>query len=222
MKNKVNRLIFFLIFCLLDNQKAFTQPFIQDIQAFKKMDSVSFPPRNAILFVGSSSFTNWTDVQDYFPKHKIINRGFGGSSLTDVIRYAGDIVFPYQPKQIVIYCGENDIAGDSTITGKIVFERFKKLYTDIRTNAPAVPIIYIAMKPSPSRWHLKGKMIEGNILIQKFLKKKSSNAVFVDVWKAMLGPDAKPVENLFLEDMLHMNKKGYAIWQKLIQPYLKK
>jgi lysophospholipase L1-like esterase len=222
MKNKVNWLIFFLVICLFYSEKTIAQPFIQDIQVFKKQDSLSFPPKNLILFVGSSSFTNWKDVQDYFPNHTIINRGFGGSSLTDVIRYERDIIFPYQPRQIVIYCGENDIAGDSTITGKIVFERFKQLYNDIRANAPGVPIIYISMKPSPSRWYLKDKMMEGNILIQKFLKNKKRNAVFVDVWKAMLGPNAKPMEDLFVEDMLHMNKKGYAIWQKLLQPYLKK
>src|SRR5262245_50060214 len=80
-------------------------PFWNDIQNFKKQDSVSFPPKNAILFIGSSSFTNWKDVQNYFPGYTIINRGFGGSTLLDQIRYFNDIVFLYEPKQIVIYCG---------------------------------------------------------------------------------------------------------------------
>jgi lysophospholipase L1-like esterase len=211
--------LFFLLFTFYF---AAAQPFAADIAAFKKQDSLSFPPVNTILFVGSSSFTNWKDVQDYFPKQKIINRGFGGSSLTDVTRYENDIIFPYKPKQIVIYCGENDIAGDSAVTGKTVFERFKQLYNDIRIHTVNVPIVYISMKPSPARWNLKNKMMEGNRLIQKFLKSRNRNAVFVDVWKTMLGPDAKPMEDLFVEDMLHMNKKGYAIWQKLIEPYLKK
>jgi lysophospholipase L1-like esterase len=213
---KLKTLIFFLLAFYFAN----AQPFVEDITAFKKQDSLSFPPKNAILFVGSSSFTNWTDVQEYFPKYKIINRGFGGSSLTDVIRYEKEIIFPYQPKQIVIYCGENDIAGDSSVTGKIVFERFKQLYTDIRTNAGNVPIIYVSMKPSPSRWYLKEKMMEGNLLIKKFMGNKKRNAVFVDVWNAILGTDKRPLENLFLEDKLHMNKNGYAIWQKLLQPHL--
>src|ERR1700750_1682811 len=86
-------------------------PFWNDIQAFKKKDSAQMPPPNQILFVGSSSFTKWTDVQSYFPSYPIINRGFGGSSLPDVIRYENDVIFKYSPKQIVMYCGENDIAG---------------------------------------------------------------------------------------------------------------
>src|SRR4029079_19167114 len=78
-------------------------PFWDDIQAFKKQDSIKPPQKHAILFVGSSSFTKWTDVQTYFPGYTIINRGFGGSTLTDVMRYANDIIFPYDPKEIVIY-----------------------------------------------------------------------------------------------------------------------
>src|SRR5687768_10042059 len=83
-------------------------PFYEEIQAFKKQDSAQMPPQNAILFVGSSSFNFWKDMQQYFPHHTVINRGFGGSALPDVIRYAREIIFRYQPKQIVIYCGEND------------------------------------------------------------------------------------------------------------------
>src|SRR5205085_6076391 len=101
------------------------QPFYDEIQNFKKQDSTNPPPQHAILFVGSSSFRKWTDVQSYFPGYTIINRGFGGSSLPDVIRYANDIIFPYHPKEIVIYCGENDFAGDDNLTAQTVVDRFK-------------------------------------------------------------------------------------------------
>ena len=196
-------------------------PYWEEIQAFRKQDSISFPPQHSILFVGSSSFKNWKDVQNYFPRYKIINRGFGGSSLPDVIRYEQDIIFPYQPKQIVIYSGENDIAGSDTVTGEIVFTRFKKLFTDIRKNLPGIPVIYVSIKPSPSRWHMRDRMMKGNELIKKYLSKKKK-AKFISVWENMLGPDGKPMEEIFLSDKLHMNAKGYAIWQKLIEPFLLK
>ncbi len=209
--------LFFLLFTFCF---ANAQPFAEDIAIFKKQDSVFFPPKNAILFIGSSSFTNWKDVQDYFPKHTIINRGFGGSSLLDVIRYADKIIFPYKPKQIVIYCGENDVAGDSTITSKIVFQRFLILYYNIRTNLGNIPISFISMKPSPSRWHMRQIKIDGNKRIAKFLKKKKRNGTFINVWNSMLDEIGKPNVDLFLSDMLHMNVKGYTIWQKIIQPHL--
>lgn len=196
-------------------------PYWNDIQAFKKLDSAAFPGTGKILFVGSSSFTKWKDVQDYFPDYPIINRGFGGSILLDVIRYENDVIFPYQPKQIVIYCGENDIANDSSVTGKMVFERFRQLFTDIRTKLPGEPVIYISMKPSPSRWHMRERVMDGNKRIKKFLKRKR-HAVFVSVWNDMLGPTGEPITELFIEDKLHMNAKGYAIWQKLLEPYLLK
>ncbi|MES2880855.1 MAG: GDSL-type esterase/lipase family protein, partial [Bacteroidota bacterium] len=197
------------------------QPFYADIQAFKKQDSTAIPPPNQILFVGSSSFTNWKDVQNYFPSYPIINRGFGGSSLTDVIFYAEDVIFRYQPKQIVIYCGENDIAGADSVTGQMVFERFKTLFHIVRQRLPQVPIVYISMKPSPSRWHMKERVIDGNDRIKKFLKKQKRTK-FVSVWKAMLGADGQPRKDLFVADMLHMNALGYAIWKEKIEKHLMK
>lgn len=221
MKKKISGLVIMVLLFVVAT-RAQQPPYWNDIQAFKKQDSASFPGTGKILFVGSSSFTNWRDVQTYFPAYPIINRGFGGSTLVDVMRYKYDIIFPYRPKQIIIYCGENDIANDSTVTGKTVFKRFKALYFSIRKNLMFVPVVYVCMKPSPSRWHLRDKYIEGNRLIKEFLekKKRSANNHFVNVWDAMLGPDGKPVPDIFVGDNLHMNAKGYAIWQKIIEPYL--
>jgi lysophospholipase L1-like esterase len=197
------------------------QPFYSDIQAFKKQDSVSFPPPNAILFIGSSSFTLWKDVQKDFPKYKIINRGFGGSTLLDQIRYVKDVVFPYKPKQIIIYCGENDLASSDTVSSNEVAKRFQKLFTLIRNKFPQVQISYISMKPSPSRQLLMPKMMKGNELIKKYLTTKKRTA-FIDVYKEMIDDEGKPRPELFLDDNLHMNKAGYDIWKKKIEPYLLK
>ena len=199
-----------------------TKPaFYDDIRAFKMQDSIGFPPINAILFVGSSSFTNWTDVQEYFPQYKIINRGFGGSTLVDVIRYADDIIIPYHAKQIVIYCGENDFAASDTVTIKTVVDRFKQLFSFIRQHYKNVPIAYLSMKPSPSRQQLMHKFLYANRAIKSFLQTKRKTA-FIDVYHAMLDAGGKPIKDIFIEDNLHMNAKGYTIWQKIIAPYLVK
>lgn len=217
------KMIFSLVICCISNAiSAQTGPFYGDIQSFKKQDSAAFPPKHAILFVGSSSFTKWTDVQNYFPAYPIINRGFGGSSLPDVIHFASDIIIPYQPKQIIIYCGENDLAGsDTTVNGKVVFNRFKQLFDLIRKQLPTMSIAYVSMKPSPSRQHLWPKMIAGNTLIKKFLAKQKK-AAFIDVYHKMFNADGTVMTDLFVEDNLHMNAKGYAIWQKAIAPFLLK
>jgi lysophospholipase L1-like esterase len=194
-------------------------PFYDEIQAFKKQDSLNPPPQHAILFVGSSSFHFWTDVQDYFSGYTIINRGFGGSSLPDVIRYADDIIFPYHPKQIVIYCGENDLAMSDAVTEDTVFNRFKILFELIRSRLKDVPVVYVSIKPSPSRASLRPKMEEANGMIKDYLSEQK-NTAFVDVYYLMLNGDYKPMPEIFKEDSLHMNAKGYAIWQKAIQPYL--
>jgi len=197
------------------------QPFRDDIDAFKKEDSLHAPPERPVLFVGSSSFTMWKDVQKDFPASKILNRGFGGSSLTDVIRYEQEIIFPYDPKQIVIYCGENDIAASDTVTAKTVLRRFERLFTDIRHRLGRVPVVFISIKPSPSRQKFQPVVVEANKLIRQYLK-KDKNATFVDVYGPMLGKDGLPNKELFLEDMLHMKPQGYEIWKKLLGPHLLK
>ncbi len=220
MRNKIiGWCVLLLAFATVSAQ---TVPFYNDIQSFKKQDSAHFPAKHIILFVGSSSFTKWKDVQNYFPDYPIINRGFGGSSLPDVIHFANDIIIPYQPKQIVIYCGENDLAGaDTTVNGKTVADRFKELFLLIRSQLPTVPIAFVSMKPSPSRKHLWPKMIAGNSLIKKFLSKQKKSA-FIDVYYKMFNSDGTIMNDIFLEDNLHMNAKGYAIWQKAIAPFLLK
>ena len=197
------------------------QPFANEIAAFKKQDSLSFPGTGKILFVGSSSFAFWKDVQQYFPEYSIINRGFGGSSLTDLIRYAPEVIFPYKPKQIVIYCGENDFAGDTSLYPSQVAQRFFDLFNLIRSRYKKVPIAYISMKPSPSRRHLMARFNVANVMIKNFLKKKKKTD-YIDVYKAMLNENGQPKEEIFLADQLHMNAEGYKIWKKIIEPYLLK
>ncbi|MEO5649208.1 MAG: GDSL-type esterase/lipase family protein [Ginsengibacter sp.] len=198
-----------------------TAPFYSDIQHFKTLDSIQFPPRHAILFIGSSSFTKWTDVADYFPGHTIINRGFGGSSFPDLVRYAEDIIFPYAPRQVVIYCGDNDLASSDTVSAQTVLNRFRQLFLLIRQKLPATSVAFVSIKPSPSRQRLMSKMEEANLLIKKYLQKKK-NSSFIDVYHKMLNTDGTPMGDIFIKDKLHMNAKGYAIWQKIMEPYLMK
>lgn len=214
----------FLLFSFVFFSNLYAQQcpaFWNDILAFKKKDSAQFPPKNAILFIGSSSFTNWKDVHDDFPGYTIINRGFGGSSLQDVIRYTYDILLPYQPKQVVIYCGENDLAASSNIQAADVLKRFKTLYGIIRQNLPNTVVHFVSLKPSPSRKHLFGKMQQANKQIRDFLQKEKK-AGFINVYNAMLDETGNPKKEIFLKDELHMNASGYAIWKKILLPYLMK
>lgn len=221
MTKKYLRKITILLVLVSVGHFAKAQPFAKEIAAFKKQDSLSFPGTGKILFVGSSSFAFWKDVQQYFPEYSIINRGFGGSSLTDLIRYAPDVIFPYEPKQIVIYCGENDFAGDTSLYPSQVAQRFFDLFNLIRSRYKKVPIAYISMKPSPSRKHLMARFNVANVMIKNFLKKKKKTD-YIDVYKAMLNENGQPKEEIFLADQLHMNAEGYKIWKKIIEPYLLK
>lgn len=220
----IKKLLQLALACLISSASLQAQerfPFWKEVQDFRVQDSLSFPEPNQILLIGSSSFTRWTDVQQYFPKHKILNRAFGGSTLPDLIRYRYDVLFPYEPKQILIYCGENDFASSDTVSVQTVVSRFQLLFELTRFRYRHTPIAYVSMKPSPSRVHLMPKYVEANNIIKKFLSTKKKTA-FIDVYSKMLNPDGSPIAELFVEDRLHMNPKGYAIWKKAIEPYLLK
>ncbi len=203
----------FLLNCCLALQ---AQPFRDEIQAFQHQDSLVPITPGQVLFVGSSSFRLWRDVQAYFPGTPIINRGFGGSCLTDMIYYEKQIITPYKPRKIVIYCGENDFAASDATTANDVFIRFKTLFKSIRADYPHTPIVYISMKPSPSRRTLMRKIASGNEMIEGYLRRKRHTA-FVDVFHRMLDEQGEPRRELFLDDQLHMNQAGYQIWASALK-----
>jgi len=205
----------FLIVCSAQTQ---TQPnFWNDVQTIKNYDKIYQTPAQPILFVGSSSIRKWQSLQVAFGEYNVINRGIGGAVINDIVFYLNDIVFPYRPRQIVLYVGENDLP-DQSVTADTVLNRTIKLFNMIRAKLPAVPIVYIAMKPSPVRDKYQQKARDGNLLIKNFLTKEK-DAVFVDIFSPML-KDGKSRPELFVEDMLHMNKQGYIIWEKEVKRYL--
>ncbi len=216
---KIFSVVLLLIFILNFSQDK--KPiFWDEIQNFKKLDQENVPPDNSILLLGSSSFTKWQDVSDYFPGKVIINRGFGGSRLTDLNYYAEDLLQPYQPKQIIIYCGENDFADDAQLKSDVVVERFKTLYAKIREKFPNIQVDYISIKYSPSREHLWKQMKEANSKIARLMKKEK-NADFIDITKVMNDSNGKVREDLFVEDRLHMTPEGYRLWTSVMKQYMK-
>ncbi|RYD91160.1 MAG: G-D-S-L family lipolytic protein [Sphingobacteriales bacterium] len=196
-------------------------PFWSDIRAFKKQDSLTPPPQQPILLIGSSSFTRWTDVQSYFPGYPLLNRGFGGSTLPDVSRYFYDMVLPYHPKQVLIYCGENDLASADSISTDELLRRVKTLFAMLRTNLPDAQISYVSIKPSPVRAGIQLRVRAANRAVRKFIRRQK-NAAFIDIYDAMLDGKGAMREELYVGDRLHMKPEGYAIWQRIIMPYLLK
>lgn len=190
----------------------------EEIEAFKKLVSIHPLLKNGILFIGSSSLRKWTYLEKTFAAYNAINRGFGGSTLTDAIFYINDLIDPYQPSQVVIYSGENDIAAGN-VSAEMVLDRFKTLFTLIRQKLPRVPIAFISIKPSPSRAKFQQTVIESNKLIKKYLREQQKTA-FINVYRLMLDRKKQMRPELYVDDQLHMNEHGYQIWTKAIQPHL--
>ena len=212
-------IIAFVVLFISVSQAQNKPPFYDDVQTIKKYDQMFKPLVNPVLFIGSSSIRKWDDLTQVFAKYNALNRGIGGAVVNDITRYLNDIVFPYNPRQIVLYVGENDVVDDK-VNADTVLNRTIILYKAIRTKLPTVPIVYISIKPSPSRDKFRDKVIGANTLIKQFLSTEK-NTVFVDIFPSMLKDGVGRTE-LYLGDMLHMNEAGYAIWRKAVKPHLLK
>jgi lysophospholipase L1-like esterase len=193
-------------------------PWEKEIKTFEDWDRKNSFPSDAVLFVGSSSIRLWPTCE-CFGDFEVINRGFGGSQISDVNYFAGRIVLPYQPKVIVFYAGDNDIAEGKT--ARQVFEDYQKFVNLVQKQLLRTRIIFISIKPSGSRWSLWNIMKEANREIEDF-SQKDSRLFYVDAATPLLDSKGEPNDELFLSDQLHLNDKGYNLWTKLLTPVLKK
>ena len=192
-------------------------PFEQEIIAFEASDKTNPPPRDAVLFIGSSSIRLWKSLAADFPKHKVINRGFGGSHVSDSVNYAERIAIPYRPRLIVFYAGGNDIHGGKT--PERVFADYKAFVAKIHAALPRTRIAYISIAGNPSRWAEVGRVREANRLIEAHTN-TDPRLQFINVFPRMLGEDGQPRPEIFVADRLHMNERGYQLWKEIVGPYL--
>jgi lysophospholipase L1-like esterase len=188
----------------------------QAIAAFEQQDRQTPPPQQANLFVGSSTARLWK-LEEAFPGVRCLNRGFGGSQLSDVAAYVDRIIIPYRPRAVVLYAGDNDLAQGRT--PEQVRDSYRAFVGKVRTALPEAKIVWISIKPSPKRWHLRDAAQQANALVRSEIA-QGKNQVEVDIWQAMLGDDGQPRAELYVQDQLHLSPAGYAIWNERVRRHL--
>lgn len=173
--------------------------------------------QDTVVFVGSSSIANWSSLQRDFPAVHVVNGGTRGSKLADATLNVERLVIQYKPHTVVLYAGDNDVnVGTSPAT---IYADFKVFVATVHAALPKTRIVYIAIKPSPSRWHLKNNIVATNTLIAEECA-KNERLQFADVYSLMLTPQGEPDTAFFQDDKLHLNDAGYAIWRRELAPFL--
>lgn len=188
-----------------------------DIEAFRKWDAKNSPARDAVLFIGSSSIVLWQTARD-FPGTAVINRGFGGAHISDILHYFDDVVAPYaDARMIVFYCGDNDVADGKS--PEQVHADWSEFLRRVRERMPGTPIVYVPIKPSLARWEKWPLMSETNRRILED-SRTADDLRYADTATPMLGEDGKPLPDLFVDDGLHLSDAGYTMWTEVLRPYL--
>lgn len=191
--------------------------FEPEIRKFEVVDKRTPPPTNAILFTGSSSIRFWTNLTADFPKRVVLNRGFGGSHMSDLLHYFDRVVVPYRPKAIVVYEGDNDLAAGKTPAA--VLKDYQEFVERVEKQLPGTPVIFLAVKPSRARVAQIGVQREFNASLKAFAAKHSGLS-FVDTFTPILDAAGQPRTELLREDGLHLNERGYAIWSEVVEKFL--
>jgi hypothetical protein len=192
-------------------------PYEADIRAFEAADLRSPPPPDAVLFVGSSTITRWTDLAQSFPEYTVLNRGFGGSQLSDVLNHFDRAVRRYAPPLIVLYEGDNDLSGGKSV--ERVFADWTNFVGRVERELPGTGVVYLSVKPSPSRVALleAQRALNARIAADCVTRPRCRS---VDILSPMLDAAGKPRAELFVSDMLHLNPAGYAIVTAALRPVL--
>ena len=185
---------------------------------FAASDRLKAPPTGGVLFVGSSSIRLWDGLETGFgDASTIIKRGFGGSRLSDCASLIDKLVTPYQPRIVVVYAGDNDLAEGAQ--PEEVAAQFERFVTGVREALPQTRIAYVSIKPSPARAHLQQRVQATNALIQAYTE-RTENTDFIDIYTPMLGADGFARKELFSGDSLHLNADGYALWRQVMAQHL--
>jgi len=209
-------LLFTFIFTFSHGQKL--DKYESTITEFEQEDIKNGFQPGSILFTGSSSIRRWKPLSEDMSPMLVINRGFGGSTIPEVTYYADRIILPHHPKIIVIYCGENDLANDQA-KSKLALKSFKKFVSYLEMNLPNTKVFFITIKPSIKRWNYWPKLEDANTKIEKYITKKD-NLYYVDAATKMLDESGIVLQDIFVEDNLHMNATGYKIWAETLKPVL--
>jgi lysophospholipase L1-like esterase len=187
-----------------------------EVRAYEAADAVKPPPAHPILFVGSSTIRMWSNLDTAFPRHTVLNRGFGGSQMSDAIFYFDRLVARYEPSLIVLYEGDNDLAAGKTVSQ--IFSDYTNFLSLVEAALPGTDVALVAVKPSPSRTDVLSQMADLNNRLETLADGRHIR--FIDVYSPMLNASNQPRPELFLADMLHMNATGYELWQSIIAPVL--
>ncbi|GAA3916720.1 SGNH/GDSL hydrolase family protein [Luteimonas lutimaris] len=189
-----------------------------DMARFAAEDAAQPPPAHPVVFTGSSSVRMWATLAEDFPGVPVLNRGFGGSQLRDATWYADEVAVRYAPQRIVLYAGDNDI--DAKRSPEQVRDDFRTFVARVRRDLPGVPIAWLAIKPSPARIAQLPAQQRANALVKAEAARMRA-VDFIDVATPMLDADGRPRAELFGNDQLHMNARGYALWRGVVAPYLR-
>ena len=191
----------------------------KDISDFEQRDVTNPPPKGCVIFIGSSTIARWKTLAADFPDLPVVNRGFGGSEIVDATHFAARVIFPYEPKTVVLRAGGNDLWASNSV--EKIFADYQDFVATVHTKLPDAKIVFPSLSPSLARWSQHEKEKALNALIAEDMRGKSY-LQYIETYDVPLGTNGLPRAELFVADKLHFNAEGYKLFTARIRPQLAK
>ena len=189
------------------------------IQSFERQAQTGQLPKGAVIFIGSSSIARWSTLKEDMAPIPVIQRGFGGSRLSDNAHFAERLVQAPQPRAVVLFAGTNDITPESASKPEQIVRLYREFVSRARSQHPGIPIYFIAITPSPLRWSVWDVARAANERVRRF-SGREANLRYIDFTSRLLGPNGQPDPVFYVEDRLHMSPRGYEIWTDVVRSRL--
>lgn len=182
----------------------------------KERDSLEYDPK--MIFYGSSSIRLWETLHEDFKDHSPVNMGFGGSTLAACVWFFERLLKPFRPGSIIVYAGDNDLGDGRHPEEVLIF--FQQLVARTRQHFGDIPLAFISIKPSITRWNIVDSIRYTNTLIEKEIHHQGNHLHFIDVYHMMTDNAGYPKREFLDPDGLHISTKGYALWKDIIRQQL--
>ncbi len=190
------------------------------IQRFEEQDRLNPPPEGAIVLTGSSSIARWNDqAPAALAPLTVIPRGFGGSVMNDVLHYLDRVALKYRPRAILIYEGDNDTGSNNPIPEDMILDQLRQIIDRVHEALPDTRIYVLSVKPSVLRWGV-WPVAQRVSAGYKEIADNDPRVYYVDVATPFLNNDGTVMTDVFVEDDLHFNDLGNAIWGATIKAAL--
>lgn len=180
--------------------------------------------KNKIVFLGDS-LTEFYQVDEFFHKHQVYNRGIASDTTEGVLNRLEDNVIVMEPTKIFLQIGTNDY--DEGKNNDDIFNNINRILSILKERLPNTKLYLISLYPINRKVKIYSKFFTGkrrnsniqalNLRLQE--NYLNSDITFIDVY-SYLTDEKQSLKKEYSVEGLHISYLGYTLITNILLPYI--